>query len=141
MEHEAHIDYGKLLYERSDSTFRVHGILSIIFGSLGVLMAIVMTFLFIGGTYSDPSYDSVNSPLGLFVVGSMIFVFWTLPHLYLIISGYYLMHEPSPKVAKTLTIINLIIGVFWNLVLLIFAIISLTQFSDYERGYQVYKKK
>jgi small-conductance mechanosensitive channel len=141
VEHTAHIDYEKLLYDRSESTLKVHGILSIIFGSLGTLAAVVMMMMLIASTYADPTYDSVNSPFGLFVVGAMVFVFWTLPHIYLIISGYYLMREPAPKVAKTLIIINLVIGVFWNLVLLIFAIINLTQLSDYARGYHVHKKK
>jgi uncharacterized integral membrane protein len=58
----------------------------------------------------------------------------------MIVAGYHLTREPAVKVARTLVIINLVIGVFWNLVLLIFAIINLTQLSDYERGRTTHKK-
>jgi hypothetical protein len=139
VEHSAHIDYEKLLFDRAASTLKVHGILAIIFGSLGVLFGILFTLLLVVGTYADETYDSVNSPLGLFIVSVMIFVLWMLPHIYLIISGYYLIRKPAPKIAKTFVIINLVIGVFWNIVLLVISIVNLTQLSDYERSYHIHK--
>lgn len=141
VERSEHIDYEKLLYHRSESTLKIHGILAIVFGGLGTLSAALFTLLLIASTYADESFDNVNSPVGLFIVSAMIFVFWTLPHIYLIVAGSYLVREPVPRLAKTLVIINLVIGVFWNLILLIFAIINLTQLTDYERGYQGYKRK
>lgn len=140
VEHSEHIDYEKLLYHRSETTLKLHGILAIIFGGIGALAAALFTLVLIVSTYSDVSYDSVNSPVGLFIVSTMIFVFWTLPHIYLIIAGPYLVREPAPRLAKTLIIINLVIGVFWNLVILIFAIINLTQLTDYERGFHTHKR-
>ncbi|MDB5179595.1 MAG: hypothetical protein JWN12_227 [Candidatus Saccharibacteria bacterium] len=134
------VDYEKLLYNRAASALKVHGILAIIFGGLAVLGSIVFTLLIALGTFADESYDSYNSPLGLLFVSALIFVFWTLPHIYLIAAGIYLMREPSPKLARTLVIINLVIGVFYNLILLVIAIVNLTQITDYERGYHVHKK-
>jgi hypothetical protein len=137
----AHINYEKLLYERAASTLKVHGIVSIVFGALGTLCAILFTILIAAGTITDPSYDTYNSPFGLFIVAAMIFVFFTLPHIYLIVAGVYLTREPAPKLAKTLVIINLVVGVFWNIVLLVFSIVNLTQLTDYERTYHVHKTK
>jgi hypothetical protein len=135
------MDYEKLLYNRATSTLKVHGILSIVFGGLGTLAAIAFMLLLAVGNLSDQSYTDNGSALGLFFIGAAVFIFWTLPHIYLIVSGTYLIREPAPKVVKTLVIINLVIGVFWNLVLLIFAIINLTEVGDYERGYHVHKLK
>jgi len=132
--------YEKLLYGRAESSIRVHGIVSIIFGSLGVVAGIFFTLLMSLGTMVDETYDAYNSPVGLLLVTALVFIFWTVPHLYLIASGIYLTRQPSPKLARTLIIINLIVGVFYNLILLVFAIINLTQIGDYERGYPVHKK-
>ncbi|MDB5159957.1 MAG: hypothetical protein JWO99_220 [Candidatus Saccharibacteria bacterium] len=134
------VDYEKLLYARSASTLKVHGILSIVFGGLGTLAAIVFMGILALGNFSDSAYTADGSALGVFFVGIIVFIFWTLPHIYLIVSGTYLIREPAPKIVKTLVIINLVIGVFWNLVLLIFAIINLTEVGDYERGYHVHRK-
>jgi hypothetical protein len=136
-----HTDYDKLLYDRAAGTLRVHGILSIVFGGLGILGAIIFMAILGLSSAADSSYSSDTNALGLFFVGVIIFIFWTLPHIYFIVAGSYLMRQPSPKVAKTLVIINLVIGVFWNLVLLIFAIINLTEIGDYERGYHAHKLK
>jgi hypothetical protein len=141
VEHIVHINYEKLLYDRAAGALKVHGIVSIVFGAIGTLVAVLFTLLIAAGTIADPSYDSYNSSFGLFIISTMIFVFWTLPHLYLIAAGIYLIREPAPKLAKTLIIINLVVGVFWNLVLLIVAIVNLTQITDYERAYHVHKKK
>jgi amino acid transporter len=132
--------YEKLLYSRAASTIKVHGVVSIVFGGLGVLFGILMIALSSLGTISDPTYDSYSSSFGLFFLSLLVLVFWLLPHAYLIASGAYLIKEPSPKLARTLIIINLIVGVFYNLVILVFAIVNLTQSGDYERGYHAHKK-
>lgn len=132
--------YEKLLFSRAASTLKIHGIVSIVFGSLGVLGALIFTLFLMVASYTDDSFNGYDSTMGIFFVSALIFVFWILPHVYLIVAGTYLMRQPSPKIAKTIVIINLVIGVFWNLVLLIFAIINLTQFTDYERGYHLHKQ-
>ena len=63
-------------------------------------------------------------------------LFWLVPHIYLVIAGVLLVRQPEPRIAKTLTIANLVVGVFWNYVILVLAIISLTQSRDYEEGYK-----
>jgi len=136
----AQIDYEKLLYDRSAGTLRVHGIMSVIFGSLGILVALLFTTLMVIGSMAEDSYDSYDSSIaGLSIVGMVIFIFWTLPHIYLVVAGYYLMREPAPRVAKALVLVNLVIGTFWNLILLVLSIINLTQLGDYDRGYSAHK--
>lgn len=140
-DYKPHIDYEKLLYERAAGALKVHGIISIVFGAIGTLVALLFTLLITAETIADPSYDTYYGPFGLFILSTMVFVFWTLPHLYLIAAGIYLTREPAPKVAKTLIIINLVVGVFWNLVLVVISIVNLTQIADYKRAYHVHKKK
>lgn len=132
-----HIDYEKLLFGRAAGGLKVHGILSIVFGSLGVLSGLLFTLLVQLGAVADEHY---TAEIGVFIVSAAIFVFWTLPHLYLIVSGIYLVRQPSPKVSRVLTIINLVVGIFYNLVILVMAIISLVQSGDYERGYHTHKQ-
>lgn len=141
MVEQSELHYEKLLYDRSAGALKVHGILAIIFGALGMLVALLFTFMVTLGTFADEEYDPTNSAFGLLFVSVLIFIFWMLPHMYLIISGSYLVRQPAPRVARTLVIINLVVGVFYNLVILIAAIINLTQITDYERSYHIYKKK
>lgn len=123
-------------FQKADSLLRVHGLLSIIFGSLGVLGGLLFLLLLgIGSTASLRLEDTI----GAFAFGIFALVLFVLPHVYMIIAGAYLMKQPAPKLARVLVIINLVLGVFWNLVLLVFAIINLVQLDDYERGYP--KKK
>ena len=125
--------HGKEVFERASSMLRVQGIISIIFGALGTFAGLLMVFLFaLGVSYNDFGYEEALSSTLLAI---MVVVFVILPHVYLIISGTTLLRRPQPSVAFTLTIINLIVGVFFNLVVLIFAIISLTQADDYKRHY------
>lgn len=141
MVQSSEIHYEKLLYDRASSALKVHGILAIIFGGLGVLFGLVFIVLMAFGNISDPSYDAYSSSLGILFLSALVVVFWILPHAYLITSGMYLIHEPSPKLARTLVIINLVVGVFYNLIMLVAAIVNLTQITDYERAYLVHKKK
>ena len=133
--------YEKMLYDRSARSLKVHGILAIVFGGLGTLGAVLFTLLIALGTFADESYNAYNSSFGLIFMLVMVIVFWTLPHIFLITAGAYLVREPAPKLARTLIIVNLVIGVFYNLIMLIIAIVNLTQLNDYERGYHFYKKK
>ena len=92
---------------------------------------------------AEPAYGALNQTgrtLGALLVGLFLFVFWILPHIYLLVAGLYLVRRPSPNVVRTLVIINLIVGVFWNIILTVFAIINLTQLRDYEQGYTSKKK-
>ena len=123
-------------FYRAKGTIKAHGVLSIIFGGIGVLAGALFVAVFAAALAQDPTYDGGDiSTLGLVMLGIMAFIFWALPHAYLIIAGLLLVKDPSPKLAKGLLITNLVIGVFCNLVLFIIAIINLTQLADYERGY------
>lgn len=131
----------KAQYDRAVTTLRVHGIISIVFGGLGVLTTLLFGLMIAIGSALGGAFDGYNeAAVGLFFLGALVFVFWTLPHIYLLVSGVYLIREPSVKVAKTLIIINLIVGVFWNLVILVFSIINLTELADYERGKHAHHK-
>jgi uncharacterized membrane protein len=123
--------------EQANSMVKIQGLISVIFGSIGVLFGLVAMVFFalaVAGAYTD------NDATGYFLLFVATVVFWLLPHIYLIVSGATLVRLPAPQVVKTLTIINVVIGVFWNYILLIFAIISLTQSLDYSEGYHEPKK-
>ena len=123
-------------FEKANGLLRVHGILAIIFGGLGLLAGLL--FLLVMGVSSLASARLEDS-ISAFAIGVFTFVLFILPHLYLVISGVTLLKTPPVRTARTLVIINLIVGALWNLVLLVFAIINLTQLDDYERGYPVKK--
>ena len=131
-------DYDKMLFERAATMLRVQGIISIVFGGLGVLCGLLIMLAFGVGAMAE---YTAHSAIGSVIFGLMVFIFFVLPHLYLVIAGTTLLRQPQPSVARTLTIINLVVGVFWNLIVLIFAIISLTQSGDYERHYPKKKEK
>ena len=120
------------------SMLKVQGIIAIVFGALGALLGIVLMIVFaiaLGESYSDE--DIVEFFIG-FVV-SILFVL--IPHIYLIISGVILVRQPEPKLARLLTIINLIVGAMSNYIILAFAIISLVQSKEYEAGYKTLQTK
>jgi len=134
----AHNEHTKILFERSASLLRVHGIVSIIFGAIGVFSALVIAAV-VAVIFAVPTAEftppNAEETAGLLIISIAAFFFWLLPHIYLIVAGVYLVKEPTPGVAKVLVIINLIIGFFTNLGLLIFGIINLVQSADYENGY------
>ena len=111
---------------------RVHGIISIVFGGIGVTICLFIMLLFMFAITEYNDYQVVSS----FIMAFLVFIFGVLPNAYLVFSGIHLLKEPRPSVAKTLTIANLIVGIFTSLVVLIFAIISLTQLHDYEKGWK-----
>lgn len=119
-------------YQQAASMVKIQGILTIVFGGIGALFGLVLMAAFaigLGTAYTD------SDAFGLFLLFVLTVLFWVIPHVYLIIAGVTLLRLPSPRVAKILTIVNLVVGAFWNLVLLVFAIISLVQSTDYESGY------
>lgn len=133
----AETNYDAMLFERASSMLRTQGILAIVFGGLGVLGGFMLMIAFAFGAMAE--YTSAGA-IGSLLTGVATFVFLVLPHIYLVISGVTLLRNPKPTVARALTIINLIVGVFWNLIILIFAIICLTQSGDYERYYAKHNK-
>lgn len=119
-------------FESSASLMRVHGILSIIFGGIGAIVGIFFTALF---AIAMAVTNNESDQIAYLVFAILALVVWLIPHIYLVIAGIVLVKQPEPGLAKVLTIINLVIGVFWNYVLLVFAIISLVQLGDYKHGY------
>ena len=115
---------------------KIQGILTLVFGGIGVLFGLFLMgvlALAINGAYTDAD------ALGFFLLFIATVIFWILPHAYFIAAGVTLAKAPTPKIVKTLSIINLVIGAFWNVILLVFAIISLVQSTDYEDGYKHHK--
>jgi hypothetical protein len=134
----AETNYDKLLFERASTMLRVQGIISIVFGSLGAIFGFVLMFMFGLGMLA---YENItNYAVENFIWAVVTFVFVVIPHVYLIIAGTILVRQPTPGIARTLTIINLVVGAFTNIVVLVFAIICLTQSGDYERHYPKNKK-
>jgi hypothetical protein len=130
--------FDKVLFERAATMLRVQGIISIVFGGLGVVFGLVMMFMFGLGMLA---YENItNYAVENFIWAVVMFVFVVIPHIYLIVAGTILLRQPTPGVARALTIINLVVGVFSNMIVLIFAIISLTQSGDYERHFAPRKK-
>jgi len=120
-------------YQQAASMVKIQGVLSIIFGGIGALVglcALALLAFALSFAYTD------SDAFGFFVLFVVTLLFWLLPHVYFIVAGITLYRLPDPRIVKILTIINLVIGVFWNVVLLVFAIISLVQSNDYEIGYK-----
>lgn len=115
-------------------TVKAHGIVSIVFGSLGTLISIlyILAIVVFGAM---ASYDT-SEIIGAIIYAVLMFIFATLPHIFFIISGSFLVRNPAPRLAQGLIITNLVLSAFWNLVILILAIITLTQMGDYKRGYK-----
>lgn len=128
--------------EKSNDTIaatmvRVQGIVSIVMGSLGAVFGLILMIVFgisLGAAYTD------SQTIEFFVLFVLSLLFIVVPHVYLIISGVLLANRPAPKIARLLTIINLVIGAISNYVILAFAIISLVQSKEYEASYHVHKK-
>jgi len=126
------INYETVLFNRAQGMLKAHGIVAIVFGALGVL-GFLVGLLFV---VQIAIFAQLADAVGAIALAAVAFVLFTVPHVYLIIAGAQLVRTPTPRLAKTLVIINLVIGVFWNYVLLILAIINLTQIGDYARHYK-----
>lgn len=118
-------------YEQAKSLIKTTGILSIIFGALGILIAITVMLVI---QFDKQSFDGPDVFVGMIVIDSFIFLFGLLPHVFLLFSGIKLLQLPRPSIIKGLVITTLVISAFWNLVLLVFTIINLTQLKQYEEG-------
>lgn len=129
----------KAQHETSKKFLKVQGILSIVFGGLGTLFGIPLIFFWAIGSSYDLGDDV--GPIVFIVLSVLGLIFWMLPHIFLIVSGATLVRNPAPGVAKGLTIANLVVGAFWNYILLAFAIVSLVQSGHYTRGYKPEHKK
>ena len=120
------------------SMLKVQGVIALVFGGLGALLGLLLMSIFaiaLGQAYSD------NDVVEFFIWFVVSIFFILLPHIYLIISGIILIRQPEPKLARLLTIINLIVGAMSNYIVLAFAIISLVQTKDYEEGYKSLQAK
>jgi hypothetical protein len=126
-------NYDKQRHDAAAGTIKAHGIVSIIFGSLGTLISLfyILAIVVFGAM---ASYES-SEIIGATIYAVLVFIFATLPHIFFIVSGTLLVRNPRPKLAKGLIISNLVLSAFWNLVILVLAIINLTQIGDYERGH------
>jgi hypothetical protein len=131
-----HQSITELNYQRSLGILKAHAIISIVFGGLGLAASLFLMAMF---AFSVTEYNDYQIA-GSLVMVFLVFVFGMLPHAYLVFSGITLLRLPSPSVARTLVIINLIVGVLYNLVVLIMAIINLVQIGDYEAGHKHAKK-
>lgn len=123
----------KQQYERAETLIRVHGILSMIFGGIGLLFMLAIGAIIVAAGSQNNVFGDVVGITALFIIGIVLYV---IPHIYLIIAGTQLIKQPAPKLATTLIIINLIVGFVSNIVILVFAIINLAQMRQYELGYK-----
>ena len=120
-------------FSQAASMVKVQGIMSIVFGSIGSLVGLIILSIF--AVSLGNAYTTADAIAFLFLFLLVVFV-WLIPHMYLIIAGITLTRLPEPRIVKILTITNLVIGIFWNYILLVFAIISLVQQVDYAQGYR-----
>jgi hypothetical protein len=119
-------------YEQSASIVKIHGILSIVFGSIGV--AIGLIFLAIIG-FTFIAAVTTADVVGIFIIMLLVLLFWILPQAFLIVSGVTLLREPDPRVVRILTITTLVISALENVILLATSIATLLKLDDYEQGY------
>jgi len=131
------LDHKTIAYNRAATMLKVQGVVSIVIGALGILLSPLLVLLMMAepdgigtGEYAEVGF--------IFAVLLSLF-FMVLPGIYFIVAGSYLVKKPTPSLARGLTITNLVLGVLGNTIILIFAIISLVQGSDYEHGYKHHK--
>jgi len=119
-------------HRQAMSMMKIQGIIVTVFGGLGALLGLIMMVIFalaLGQSYTE------NDVVGALIMFTVSILFVLIPHIYLIVSGIILIRQPEPKLARLLTIINLVVGAISNYVVLAFAIISLVQAKEYEEGY------
>ena len=106
---------------------KLNGIFSIMFGVIGTFVGLLIILL---ATFPDTTGDSYST---IIAVAFMIIclLFWVVPHIFLILSGTILITHPTYSLTKGLLITNLVIGSFYNIILLVFSIISITQLRQY----------
>ena len=125
-------------YEQAASLIKTQGVLSIVFGGIGVFIGLtVLVFLWI---MLSTSYATEDVVAALFL-SLLSFAFVLLPHVFLIVAGVTLLRQPEPRVVRILTIITLVIGVLENLVLLVMSILVLLKLDVYEALYPEYSEE
>ncbi len=125
-------------YLKATSLLKTQAILAIVFGGLGVMFAIGLVALYILTSESGVEFNQEETiQFFFYLIITPIFLF--ISHIYLIISGATLLRSPTPKVAKALSIANIVVGALWNLIILIFAVLFVAQSNEYEKGYKVTK--
>ncbi len=120
-------------YTKAAMLLKTQSILLIVFGAIGVLFGILLSLLFLFASAS--TYDQAESIM-LFIYGILTPLFMIIPHIYFIVAGVILLRNPAPKLAKVLSIINIVLGAMWNLVILIFAVLYIAQSASYEKEYK-----
>lgn len=120
-------------YNKAASLLKTQAILLVVFGSLGIFFGLLFTLLFF--VASAATYSQSES-IEFFIYGILTPIFMIIPHIYFLISGITLLRKPSPQVAKVLSIINIVLGVMWNIVILIFAVLYIAQSAAYEKEYK-----
>ena len=123
-------------HTQAASMLKVQGIITLVFGGLGTFLGLLLMVLF-GFALSQAYNDNDIVEFGVYFIMSVLFVL--IPHVYFIVSGIVLIRQPEPKLARLITIINLVIGAVANYIVLAFAIISLVQVKEYEQGYKPQK--
>jgi len=118
------------------SMLKVQGIITLVFGGLGALLGLILMIIF-GVALNQAYSDNDIVEFSIYFIMSVLFVF--IPHVYFIVSGIILIRQPEPKLARLITIINLIVGAVANYIVLAFAIISLVQSKEYEEDYKKHK--
>ena len=118
----------KIAHTQAVSMLKVQGIVTLVFGELGAFLGLILMILD-DFTLSQAYSDNDIIEYGVYFVMSVLFIF--IPHVYFIISGVVLIRQPEPKLARLMTIINLVVGAVANYIVLAFAIISLVQYKVY----------
>ena len=125
-----------IAHTQAASMLKVQGIITLVFGGLGTLLGLILMGIF-GLALTQAYSDNDIVEFGVYFVMSVLFIL--IPHVYFIVSGIVLIRQPEPKLAKLITIINLVVGAVANYIVLAFAIISLIQAKEYEQGYKPQK--
>lgn len=125
----------KLAYEDARNFMRTSGIVSIIFGGIASLIALGVIGLY---AWMSLSASTQSDAIVHFIEGILAFIFFFIPTLFTVCTGYALLRHPAPKVALTLTIISLsIAAILMNYVVVVFLAILLSKMRSYEVGYNL----
>lgn len=117
-------------YQTAAKFIKVTGILSIIFGALGALFGIAYVLIY---PHIPPDPETADIPVVFLTIATTIL--WTIPHAFLTVSGIQLIKHPAPSKVRALAITTIVIGAIWNIILLAFAIVNLTQLREYTAEY------
>lgn len=136
---ESPLTQDQLMRAHSAQKFmKAHGIVTIVVGGVMVLGALLAMILL---GWLSLSSRSQSDAIAAFVAGVVFFVLVMIPGIYLTWSGIALMRLPTVPVAKNITIINLVVSIIYqNYVLIVLAIIGLTQLNDYKHKDQTILK-